>query len=169
MSAEQHGIKFYYLRASPHRYTFRSKSIKKFIEKRCRGKVLNLFAGKTILNCDEVRVDIDRECPADYYMDAFEFVGMAINKGWKFDTIILDPPWNYRKAREKYGGRWIGRLTRLKKELPKILNPGGIVISLGYNSGGMNSEEFVKKEIALVYFGGDHNDAIILVEEYIGK
>jgi len=162
-------IKLYYLKATPHRYTFQSKKLKRFIEKRCKGKVLNLFAGKTLLNCDETRVDIDPEMPADYHMDAEEYLKMAVEKDLKFDTVILDPPWNYRKAREKYNGRWIGKFTKIKKlYIPKILNPNALVMTLGYNSGGIGLPEFKKIEIALIYFGGDLNDAIITVEKYRG-
>ena len=37
------------------RYTFESPKIKKWVENNSSGKVLNLFAGKTNLNLDEVR------------------------------------------------------------------------------------------------------------------
>jgi len=162
-------MKFTYLKQPPKKYTFQAPLIKKFVEERCKGKVLNLFAGKVKLNVNEVRVDIDTNCPADYHMDAFEFVKMAIEKEWKFDTIILDPPYNYRKAREKYGGRYIGKFTKLKRLIPRILNLNGIVITFGFNSGGMQSPAFKKEEIALIYHGGDHNDTIIVVERFILK
>jgi hypothetical protein len=62
---------------------------------------LNLFAGKTRLDVDEIRVDLSDEFGPDYNMDAFEFVLMAKENGWKYDTIILDPPYSLRKSMEK--------------------------------------------------------------------
>jgi len=58
-------------------------------------------------------------------MDAYEFVKTW--KGPKFDTVILDPPYNIRKAREKYNGRFIGKLKKLRKILPRILNDNAII------------------------------------------
>jgi len=164
-------IDFTYLAQPPRRYTFEAPKVKLWTEQQCKGKVLNLFAGKTILNVDEVRVDIDPLMPADYRIDAYNFVErwaelVKDNKQNKFDTIILDPPWNYRKAREKYEGRWIGKLTKVKNLLPQILNDGGRVISWGYSTVGMSkSRGFKKLAICLVTHSGDHNDSIGLVEE----
>ena len=162
---------FTYLIQPPNRYTFRAPRVKLWTEQWCVGKVLNLFAGQTILNVDEIRVDIDTDCPADFHEDAYEFVYKLIgNENWNilFDTIILDPPWNYRKAREKYEGRWIGRLTKLKDILPKIMKCDGRVISWGYDTVGMSRMRgFEKLAICIVCHSGDHNDSIGLVERRI--
>jgi len=161
-------INFTYLSQPPRRYTFEAPKVKLWTEQWCKGKVLNLFAGKTVLNVDEVRVDIDKNVIAHHCMDAYEFVVKCIGDGIKFDTIILDPPWNYRKAREKYEGRWIGKLTKVKNLLSQILNENSKVISWGYSSVGMSkSRGFKKVAICLVCNNGDHNDSIGLVEEKI--
>ncbi len=155
-------INFTYLLQPPKRYTFEQPKLKQWVEKWCKGKVLNLFAGKVRLNCDEYRVDINKEMIADYYGDAYEFVKKT---KMKFDTIILDPPYNLRKAREKYQGKYIGSFTKIKNELNKILNPKGIIISLGYSSTGMAKiRGFRKIAICLICHNGDHNDTIGLVE-----
>jgi len=156
---------FDYIIQPPRRFTFQYPRLRKWVEGNCKGKVLNLFAGKTKLNVDEIRVDVNPEMKADYYQDAYEFV-----KNWngeKFDTVILDPPYNVRKAREKYNGRFIGKFTKLKRILPRILSPNAIIISLGYDSSGMG-RGFKKKKICLVNHSGDHNDTIVLIEERIG-
>ncbi|MBD3282078.1 MAG: hypothetical protein GF387_00475 [Candidatus Portnoybacteria bacterium] len=156
-------MNFTYLSQPPKRYTFEQQKLKQWTEKWCKGKVLNLFAGKVKLNIDEYRVDIDKEMPADHYGDAYEFVK---NTKMKFDTIVFDPPYNLRKSREKYGGRYIGSLTKIKNELSKILNPQGRIIHFGYDSVGMSkSRGFKKIAICLVCHSGDHNDTICLVEE----
>lgn len=159
-------LDFTYLRQPPKRYTFEQPKLKRWVEKRCKGKVLNLFAGKVKLNVDEIRVDIDENAIADHYIDAYEFI-----KTWngpKFDTVILDPPYNVRKAREKYNGKYIGKFKKLKKILPRVLNENSIIITLGYDSSGMG-KGFIKKEICVVNHSGDHNDTIVLVEEKMGN
>jgi len=158
-------IEFTYLNQPPRKYTFEQLKLKQWVEKWCKGKVLNLFAGKTKLDVNEYRVDIDKEMIADYYGDAYEFVK---NTDMKFDTIILDPPYNLRKAREKYGGRYIGSFTKIKNELSKLLDNGGRIITLGYDSVGMSkSRGFSKIAICLICHNGDHQDTIGLVEEKI--
>ena len=161
-------IDFTYLTQPPKRYTFEQPKLKKWVEDNCKGKTLNLFAGTTKLDADEVRVDIDEETNPDYCIDAFDFVNYAIENDLKFDTIVLDPPYNIRKSREKYGGRWIGKFTKIKNVLPKILNENGTIITLGYDSVGMSkSRGFKKTAICLVCHNGDHNDTICLKEQKI--
>lgn len=159
---------FTYLSQPPKRYTFEQPKLKEWVEYRSKGKVLNLFAGKTKLNLDEIRVDIDKTVPADYYMDAYQFVQHAIAHKLIFDTIILDPPYNLRKSREKYGSRYIGSFTKIKNILPQILKKKGIIITLGYDTVGMSkSRGFEKIGICLVCHNGDHNDTLCLVERKV--
>ena len=154
-----------YLCQPPKRFTFEQPQLKRWVEQHSHGKVLNLFAGRTALQLDEVRVDKDAAMPADYHMDAFEFVQLAIQRSMKFDTVILDPPYNLRKAREKYGGKYIGKFTKLMDSIPFLVPPGGTVISLGYSSGGMGKcRGFEKTAICLVNHHGDHDDTIVVVE-----
>lgn len=158
-------IDFVYLKQPPRKYTFEQSKLKQWVEKWCIGKVLNLFAGKTKLNVDEYRVDINKEMIADYYGDAYEFIKTT---KMKFDTIILDPPYNLRKAREKYNGHYIGSFTKIKNKLSKILKINGRVITLGYDSIGMSkSRGFSKIGICLICHSGDHQDTIAVVEEKI--
>lgn len=160
-------IDFTYLNQPPRRYTFEQPKLKKWVERWCVGETLNLFAGKVKLSIPcEYRVDIDVNMPANTHSDAFLFVSSWKDK--KFDTIILDPPYNIRKAREKYEGRWIGKLTKIKNILPNILTDNGRIIQLGYSSVGMGKVRgFEKIAICLVCHNGDHNDTIGLVENRI--
>lgn len=159
-------MKLTYLQQPPKKWTFEQPRLKQWIEERCEGFTLNLFAGKTKLNIPEFRVDISNEFAPDIVDDAFVFVCKAIElKQDRYDTIILDPPYNIRKAREKYKGKWIGALTKIKNKLPEILMPKGIIFSLGYDSVGMSkSRRFEKEELCVVCHGGDHNDTLILKE-----
>lgn len=161
-------MRFTYLRQPPKRYTFEQPKLKAWVEKQCRGKVLNLFAGRTLLKVNETRVDLDKAMPAQYHMDAGDFLKMAIEKDMKFDTVILDPPYNLRQSNEKYNGRYIGSFTKIKMQIPKILNPAGRVITLGYSTVGYPKKMgFSKIAVCVVCHNGDHNDTICIVEKQI--
>lgn len=154
---------FVYLSQPPKKYTFEQPRLRLWTETHCSGKVLNLFAGKTRLGVDEFRVDLSPEFEPDFIGGAYGFVAIT---EMRFDTVIFDPPYNLRKAREKYQGRYIGLATQIKNMLPRILNANGVVISFGYDSVGMSkSRGFDKTAICLVCHGGDHNDTICVVEQ----
>lgn len=153
---------FTYLKQPLRRYTFEAPKIKEWLENRAQGKVLNLFAGKTKLILDEIRNDLDKNMDADYYKDAYEFV-----KEWKgkFDTIILDPPYSYRKSMEKYNGNYTSKFNLIKNEIPRILSASGIVITFGYHSTFMGKKRgFELSEICLICHGGAQHDTIAIIE-----
>lgn len=157
-------MEFTYILQPPKRYTFEQPRVKSWVESMCRGKVLNLFAGKVLLNADEIRNDIDLTMPADFHQDAYELV--CAFPSYSFDTIVLDPPYSLRKSREKYEGRCIGSFTKIKNELPRILRAGGRVITFGYDSVGMAKKRgFSKVAILLICHSGDHDDTIAVVED----
>jgi hypothetical protein len=158
-------MEFTYLTQPPKRYTFEQPRLKEWTERWCKGKVLNLFAGKTKLNCDEYRVDMDPEMNPDYLGDAYGFVK---DTRMKFDTVVFDPPYNLRKSREKYEGRYIGSLTKIKNVLPGIMNHDAHIISFGYDTVGMSrSRGFDKIAVCIVCHNGDHNDTLCLVERKV--
>lgn len=165
-------VGFTYLKQPPKRYTFEMPRLFAWTVQNCKPtEVLNLFAGETILfpkgksEFQETRVDLNEDVPADYHMDAYEFVLMAKEKGWKYDTVIFDPPYNLRKSREKYLGVFTSELRKIKTILPSIINPGGVVLSYGYDSVGMGKTRGFKLEkVCMVCHGGDHNDTICIVE-----
>ena len=166
-----HDPEMSYLSQPPKRWTFEQPKLKQWVEDWCNGYTLNLFAGKTLLDVDEFRVDIDPEMPADLHMDAFEFLTgyrHLLCGAWNFGTVLLDPPYNERKAREKYKGHWIGKLTKVKNELAEHTRLDDRVITLGYDTVGMSrSRGFEKIAVCVVCHGGDHNDTLVLVEEKI--
>lgn len=160
-------MEFDYIKCPLNRYTFQVRNIREWVEKNADGKVLNLFAGKTKLNLDEVRNDLDMECLAEFRLDALEFVRTW--NGQKFDTIILDPPYAYRKSMEMYKGIKCSPFRQLKDEIPRILNKGGKVIVFGYHSNVMGTGRgFKTKKIALFSHGGAIHDTIASVEVYRG-
>jgi len=94
-------VKTTYIPTNLNKFTFISPRMKEWVENKCKGEVLNLFAGKTVLDMNEYRVDVDRKMIAHYYGDAYEY---AKNCKKRYDTVLLDPPYAYRKAMEMYNG-----------------------------------------------------------------
>jgi len=159
-------MEFDYIKCPLNKYTFSIKPLREWVEGQCEGKVLNLFAGKTPLNVDEVRNDIDKTMVADYYKDAYLFV-----KEWqsgKFNTILLDPPYSYRKSMEFYNGNKASPFRKMKDEIPRILEKGGKVITFGYHSVSMGINRGFKVErVCLFSHGGAIHDTIATVERRV--
>jgi len=156
---------FTYLKQPLNKYTFKAPKIKLWVEKNCRGKVLNLFAGKIKLNVDEIRVDLSDEFKPDYIMDSYDFIKFAIQKQMKFNTIILDPPYAYRKAMELYNGHYSSKFHLINNLIPQILLEDGKVISFGYHSVNLGKKRgFYTSEICLIGHGGAQHDTIAIVE-----
>ena len=120
-------MNFDYIKCPLNRYTFSVRPMKEWVETNCEGKTLNLFAGKTKLLVNEIRNDLDGEMLADYHMDALAFV-LDWN-GEKFNTVLLDPPYAYRKSMEMYKGIIASPFRQLKDAIPDILKDNGIVIT----------------------------------------
>lgn len=100
-------------------------------------------------------------------MDALEFV--LSWDGDKFDTVLLDPPYAYRKSMEMYKGIVASPFRQLKDAIPSILNVGGTVITFGYHSTVMGTNRgFSLERIALFSHGGAIHDTIASVEIYDG-
>jgi hypothetical protein len=165
-------IKFTYLKQPLNKYTFNSPKTREFVIQHCKGKTLNLFAGKhplSLYGVDEVRVDVDPSMELlTYVMDALDFVKFATKTGLKFDTVVLDPPYSYRKSMELYNGNLNSRFKQVLDCIPDILNPDGTVITFGYHSSVMSGKRgFETVEICLISHGGAQHDTIVSVEKRI--
>lgn len=159
---------FEHIKCPLHRYTFSVRNIREWVENNCEGYTLNLFAGKTKLNINEVRNDLDPDALADLRLDAVDFL-----KSWQgnlFDTILLDPPYAYRKSMEMYKGIVCSPFKQLKDEVVKCLRPNGKVITFGYHSIVMGkSRGFQIEKICLFSHGGAIHDTIASIERYVVK
>ena len=152
-----------YMSQPAKKWTFEQPKLKLFVEQWCKGKVLNLFAGKTRLNVDEFRIDSSDEFKPDILIDALEFIKTTDKK---FDTIILDPPYSLRKSMEIYKGHYYSKWGLIINNLERVCNDKCRVIFFGYNSVGMSKKRgFEKIAICLVCHNGSHNDTIVTVEE----
>lgn len=188
----QHQPIFEYMKIPPTKWTFETPRMQDWIYRKIAEvgdidttPVLNMFAGKTRLSIlQEFRVDIVEEFEdkgkihkthADWIGDAREFpkeyAGLILFKDFKpFKVALLDPPYNVRKSREKYGGRTIGSFTRIKNDLNNIMDRKSRVITWGYSSVGMSkSRGYELTEVLLISHSGDHSDTIVTVEDRIWK
>lgn len=152
--------------AISRQWTFDEPIVKQRVEENCNGLVLNLFAGKNRLNCKEYRVDVSEEFSPDFLGDAEKFVHVCIDNNIKFDTIIYDPPWNERKARELYNGKYIGKFTRYKEDIVRILNPNGRILTLGYKITNWGKKRgFEIEKVYIFNPSGDINPFFLSVEK----
>lgn len=159
-------MKLSYFKTPILRYTFDSAKILKWVVDRAEGKVLNLFAGLNLLPVDEVRNDVNEEMPADYHFDAVEFLKeWKRNGGYPFDTVILDPPYSYRKGMRKYEGKTCSNFKIVKDLLVNEVKDGGRVITFGYHSVSMGKVRgFEAEELLVIGHGGAQHDTLAIVE-----
>jgi len=156
--------------AMPDKNTFSIKPIGDLIESYIFGKSIDPFSNTNRLA--EITNDIDPECNADHCMDALSFLKMF--KDAEVDTVLYDPPYSPRQVSECYRslGMSVNMQTTqssfwgdMKKEISRIVAPSGVVVSCGWNSGGIGKMAgFSLVEVLLVPHGGAHNDTIVTVE-----
>jgi len=150
------------------RYTFESPKIKKWVEDNCTGVVLNLFAGEVLLNVKEIRNDVNPDRPAHYHYDAVDFVEFWYKKHptKKFRTVILDPPYSYRKAMEMYQGKYSSRFKMLADLLPSIITEDAHVISIGYHSTFLGKKRgYGLHKMCVFAHGGSQHCTIAIIEK----
>ena len=157
----------------PNKNTFDIPPIHKIIDKYIFGVSIDPFANKnriaTITN------DLDPQYQCDYSMDALEFLKSFTDDS--VDTVLYDPPYSPRQVSECY--RKLNQTVNMettsasywanqKKEISRIVKKDGIVITCGWNSGGIGiNNGFEIVEILLVAHGGWHNDTIVTVERKV--
>lgn len=150
------------------RYTFQNKRIKEWVESNCHGMVLNLFAGRTKLDVKEIRNDLDPKANSRYKLDALDFVENWSKKhpDKKFNTVILDPPYSYRKAMEMYQGNYSSKFKRIADRLPLIITDNASVISFGYHSSFLGKTRgFDLHKLCVFAHGGAQHSTIAIVEK----
>lgn len=161
--------------AMPNSHTFEIKPIRKLIDKYIVDKttIIDPFSNN---NCiAHITNDIDPNCKADFHMDAIDFLKTFSDKS--VDCVLYDPPYSPRQVSECYTklGKTVNMQTtqasywsNQKEEISRIVNKNGIVITCGWNSGGIGKKHgFEIIEILLVPHGGWHNDTICTVERKI--
>jgi 16S rRNA G966 N2-methylase RsmD len=104
---------------------------------------------------------------ADYHMDALDFVDQCKELSFKFSTVILDPPYSYRKCMTKYNGMVSSPFNQIKNKILNILEPNGITMTMGYHSNSMGKRRgFEQEHILLMSHGGAIHDTILSLERW---
>lgn len=116
--------------------------------------------------------DLDTQYPTDYHLDATDFLKQLPDAS--VDVVLFDAPYSPRQVSEVYKkfDRTVNMQTtqasywgNQKKEIARIVKPGGKVLTFGWNSGGIGkSNGFDIEEVLLVPHGGWHNDTICTVD-----
>lgn len=116
--------------------------------------------------------DLNPEFNTDYHLDAIDFLCLFGTNST--DLVLYDPPYSQRQVSEVYKslGKTVNMQTtqasywgNQKKEICRIVKPNGVVITCGWNTGGIGLKNgFEIVEILLVPHGGWHNDTIVTVE-----
>lgn len=160
--------------AMPSPDTFSIKPIKELLDRYLNGlaSVVDPFARNS--KRATVTNDLNPETSAMWHMDSRLFLGMLASDGTIFDAALFDPPYSPRQISECYQS--VGRKPTMKDTqsaclyadirlgIDKVLKPGGIVISFGWNSTGMG-KQYERIETLLVCHGGAHNDTICVVQK----
>jgi hypothetical protein len=163
--------------AMPNHNTFSIKPINELIERYINiGEWIDPFARNSPFNAICKRTnDLNLEANTTDHLEALEFLQSFADKS--VDGVLFDPPYSPRQISECY--KQVGREVHMKdtqssfygdrkKEIARIVRPSGIVISCGWNSGGIGiTNGFELLEILLVPHGGAHNDTIVTVERKV--
>ena len=164
----------------PNSKTFKISCIRDLIVKYAKGKVLDPFANessiKTYLNnCEYINNDLDTQYDTDYHLEAQDFLKLFEDNS--IDVVLYDPPYSNRQVSECY--KKLGKtvtmkdtsseyFVKFKKEISRVLKPGGICISFGWNTNGIGKKYgFEIIEILDIAHGGSHNDTLVTVEKKI--
>lgn len=127
-------------------WTFETPQVRAVVEAYCApgDRVLNACAGKTRLDHDGHihRNDVDERRPADTHHDVRNLDHKLA--GESFDIVVFDPPWDSEQATEHYGGHRVGRgpsggIWEARKALAALTAPGGLVLSLGFDTAGLRN------------------------------
>jgi len=162
--------------AMPSKNTFSIKPIKEFINEEIKkGVIIDPFAN--ISKIANITNDIDPQYDTDYNLEALDF--LKLFKTESVDTVLNDPPYSVRQLSEVYkkvnlsvtmettsSKYW----SNLRKEISRVVKPGGKVISCSWNSNGIGKRNGFKiTRIRIIAHGGIHNDTIIMSETKIQK
>lgn len=165
-------VKFSRHWAMPNKNTFSIKPINRIIHKYLKPgmKSIDPFANESRIAT--VTNDINNDFDTDYHLDAIDF--MKIFNENEIDCVLYDPPYSLRQVVECYKGVGVeitkettqsSWRTKHIDQISKIVRPGGIAISFGWNSNGIGKGRgFQLIEVMIVSHGGSHNDTIVTVE-----
>ncbi len=161
--------------AMPNSETFSVKPIGEFVQKYLTASKRSIDPFARDKRWATRTNDLSPETQAEFHLDAEAFCDLMSFTENGFDLGIFDPPYSPRQISECYKsvGRTVGMegtqngalYRRVRDALDEVINPGGIVLSFGWNSAGMGKKRnYELIEILLVNHGGGHNDTICIAE-----
>lgn len=159
--------------AMPNSNTFSVPPIRALIERNFTSGVwLDPFSKDSPFAQRCITNDLNPAVEADHHLEALEFLQNI--EAWSVDGVLFDPPYSPRQIAECY--KQVGRVVHMedtqssfygnrKKEVARVVRPGGMVMCFGWNSGGIGKTNgFELVEVLIVAHGGAHNDTICTVE-----
>jgi len=166
--------------AMPSAATFSVKPIGEFVQRYLAGATISVDPFARNLDWATYTNDIDPATSARSHNDAEAFLAELAGKNINADLVLFDPPYSPRQVAEHYRAAGLqvtqedtqnGRLfRRVRNAIDKIVRPGGIVLSFGWQSVGMGTNRgYELIETMLVAHGGGHNDTICIAERKIAK
>lgn len=168
------GVKFARAWAMPNHATFEIEPIARLIGRHIgKGRWVDPFARSSRFSrfCEATN-DLDPAMPTTHHMEALDFLRQFGDA--EIDGVLFDPPYSNRQISECYRG--VGRSVHAadtqssfygdrKREVARIIKPGGLALCFGWNSGGIgDGNGFDLIEGLIVAHGGAHNDTIVTVE-----
>lgn len=159
--------------AMPNHNTFHIKPIRELIARHITAGIwLDPFSRNSPFAKQCTTNDLNPEVEADYHLEALDFLRKFEDAS--VDGVLFDPPYSPRQISECY--KQVGKAVHMKdtqasfygdrkKEVARILKPGGKALCFCWNSGGIGKTAGMELvEILLVPHGGAHNDTICTVE-----
>ena len=156
----------------PNSKTFSIRPIKELVTRYvARGEIIvDPFANDckygTITN------DLNPKYNTTYNLDALDFLKLIDSNS--VDVVLYDPPYSPRQVKECYEGMGLTITAEQTKasfrarhldEIARILKPGGVCLSFGWNTNGVGKKRgFEIIEILIVPHGGSKNDTLCTVE-----
>lgn len=159
----------------PSSHTFSIPAIRSIVEHNIAlvgGIWLDPFAGDIRVAPNVITNDLDPKAPTDFHGEAVDFLRRFEDES--ADGVVFDPPYSPRQIAECY--KSIGLKTNykttqssfwgdVKKQIARVVRPGGRVVTCCWNSNGIGaSNNFYKLAVVNVAHGGWHNDTIVTVE-----
>ncbi len=159
--------------AMPSADTFMVPPITAFVQRWWRSPSVDPFARNSMRAT--YRNDLSPDTKAEFHLDAVDFLDLMAARGVRAELIVFDPPYSPRQVAEVYQSIGQSATTtdtqtaalyrRVRDGLDRLLVPGGIALSFGWNSAGFGRHrDYRIEELLLVSHGGAHNDTICLAE-----
>lgn len=162
--------------AMPSRWTFTIRPIADMLKRIVpEGGVgwADPFAGEN--SPAEFTNDLNPKRPTTHHVQAIDF--LRTFESGSLEGVLFDPPYSPRQIKECYDeiGLALSQVetqatfwSGCKDEIRRIVKPGGLVLSFGWNSQGMGKGRgYALRELLLVPHGGMHNDTIVTVEQNV--